>query len=199
MTYQLNEIKIPSHGRKKIPKTKYPVCLLQKILIKPQQQEILYAKIDVPEKLDGHTGFVFPDEKFEESTDLKLSSAVMKVGKDSNISILAISLNELKVTLPKNKQIAVFQFLSPQDEEDMIEIGPDRLTLDRMKDGEIFNNVNQFLSTGKIHGKDQPTRPPPDYDKIWFPTQETCPNPENLPSLREKFMITLQSYKKEIL
>ena len=51
MTHQLNEIKIPSHGRKKIPKTKYSVCLQQKIVIKPQQQEILYAKIDVPKKL----------------------------------------------------------------------------------------------------------------------------------------------------
>ena len=33
MTYQLKEIKTPSQGRKKIPKTKYPVCLLQKIVI----------------------------------------------------------------------------------------------------------------------------------------------------------------------
>ena len=56
-----------------------------------------------------------------------------------------------------------------------------------MKDGEIFNSVNQILSTGKVHGKNQPKRPPPDYDKIWFPTPETCPNPENLPSLQRKF------------
>ena len=102
MTYQLNEIKLPSHGRKKIPKTKYPVCLLQKIVIKPHQQEILYAKIDVPKKLEGHTGIVIPDEEFEETTDLKLSSAVVKVGKDNNISIIAINLNEHNVTLPKN-------------------------------------------------------------------------------------------------
>ena len=41
MIYQLNEIKTPSQGRKKIPKTKYSVCLQQKFVIKPQQQEIL--------------------------------------------------------------------------------------------------------------------------------------------------------------
>ena len=51
-----------------------------------------------------------------------------------------------------------------------------------MKDGEIFNSVNQILSTGKVHGKNQPKRPPPEYDKIWFPTPATCPNPEILPS-----------------
>ena len=163
-----------------------PVCLLQKIVIKPQQQEILYAKIDVSKKLEGHTGIVIPDEAFEESTDLKLSSAVVKVGKENNISIIAINLSEHNVTITKNKQIAVFQFLSPQDEEELIEIGPDLLALDKMKDGEIFNSVNQILSTGKVHGKSQPKRPPPDYDEIWFPTSETCPNPENLPSFQRK-------------
>ena len=69
MTYQLNEIKTPSQGRKKIPKMKYPVCVLQKIVIRPQQQEIHYAKIDVPKKLEGHTGIVIPDKEFEESTN----------------------------------------------------------------------------------------------------------------------------------
>ena len=42
------------------------------------------------------------------------------------------------------------------------------------------------MGTGKVHGKNQPKRPPPYYDKKWFPPQETFPNPENLPSLRRK-------------
>ena len=101
MTYRLNEIKIPSHESKKIPKTKYLVCIQQKIVIKPQQQEIFYAKIDVPKKLECHIGNVIPDEAFEESTDLKLSSAVVKVGKENNIPIVAINLNEHIVTITK--------------------------------------------------------------------------------------------------
>ena len=55
-----------------------------------------------------------------------------------------------------------------------------------MKDGEIFNGINQILSIGKVHGQNEPKRPAPDYDKIWFPTPETYPNPENLPSLQRK-------------
>ena len=74
------------------------------------------------------------------------------------------------MTLTKNKQIAVFKFLSPQDEEEIVEIGRALLALGKMKDGENFNNVNQILSTGKVRGKNQPKRPPPDYDKIWFQT-----------------------------
>ena len=123
MTHQLNEIKVPSHGGRKIPKTRYSVCLQQKMVIKPQQREILYAKIDFPKKLKGHTGIVVPDEAIEASTDLKLSSAVVKVGKDNNISIIAINSNEHIVTITQNKHIEVFQSLSPKDEEEMIEFG----------------------------------------------------------------------------
>ena len=75
---------------------------------------------------------------------------------------------------------------------------PDLLALDKKKDGEIFKSLNQISSTGKIHGKNQP-KPPPDCDKNWFPTLKTCPNPENRLVYREKFMITLQSYKEEIV
>ena len=105
-------------------------------------------------------------------------------------------MNEHNVTLTKNKKSAVLQFLSPQDEEELIEIGPDLLALDKRKDGEIFNSVNQILNTVKVHGKNQPKRPPPDYDKIWFPTPETCPNPENLPSLQTKIYDNITELQK---
>ena len=46
MTYQLNEIRIPKEGRRKIPKSRYPVFMFQKTTVKPQNQEILYTKIE---------------------------------------------------------------------------------------------------------------------------------------------------------
>ena len=47
MTHQLNEIKFPKEGRRKILKSRYPVLTYQKTVIMPQNQEILYTKIDV--------------------------------------------------------------------------------------------------------------------------------------------------------
>ena len=146
--------------------------------------------------MEGLTGFVIPEEDFEESTDLKLLSTVVIVGKDNNISIIAINLNKHNVTLTKNKRLAVFQFLSPQDKEELIEFGPDLLVLDKMKDGEIFNSLNQILSAGKVHGKNQLKRPPTEYNKILFPTPETCPNPENLPNLQRKVYYNITELQK---
>ena len=114
MTYELNEIKTPSEGRTMVPKRRYPVVMSQKVYIKPQHQEFLQTKVDFRKNLEGHTGMIIPDGNLENSTELRLSSSVVKVGKDNTVSILAINLNDHAITFTKNKQVAVFQFLSPR-------------------------------------------------------------------------------------
>ena len=121
MTYQLNEIRIPKEGRRKIPKSRYPVFMFQKTTFKPQNQEIFYTQIEFSKILEGHTGMIIQLEEYENSTELKLSSSVVTVRKDNMLSILALNLNDLSKTFPKNKQVAVSQFLSPQEEEKLKE------------------------------------------------------------------------------
>ena len=91
--------------------------MFQKTTVKPQNQEILYTKIEFSKNLEGHTGMVIPLEEYENNTELKLSSSVVTVEKDNMVSILALNFNDHSITFPKNKQVAVFQFLSPQEEE----------------------------------------------------------------------------------
>ena len=122
MTYQLNEIRIPMEGRRKIPKNRNPVFMYQKPTLKPQNQEILYKKIEFSKNLEGHTGMIIPLEEYENSTELKLSSSVVTVGKDTMVSILALNFNDHSITFPKKKQVAVFQFLSPQEEKNLLKL-----------------------------------------------------------------------------
>ena len=149
MTYQLNEIKIPKEARRKIPKSRYAIFMYQKTTVKPQNQEILYTKIEFSKNLEGHTGMIIPLEEYENSTELKLSSSVGTVGNDNMVSILALNLNDHSITFPKNKQVAVFQFLSPQDEDKLIEIRLELLALDKLKNGELLNQINQCLRVRK--------------------------------------------------
>ena len=126
------------------------------------------------------------EEYLQNSTELRLSSSVVTVGKDNTVWILAIILNDHGTTITKNKQVAVLIFLFGQEEEKLTEIGPELLALDKMKDGEIFREINQFIQVGKTRGGKQPKRPPPEYDKIWFPTQKTC-----------QILITYLSYREK--
>ena len=186
MTDQLNEVRIPKEGRHKIPKSKYPAFTFQKTTVKPQNQEIVYTRLEFSKIFERHTGTINPLEEYENSTELKISSSVVTVGRDNMVSILALNLNDHSITFPKNKQVAVLQFLSPQEEEKLIEIGPELLALDKMKNGEILNQINQLLRGGNNRGIKQPKRPLPEFDKIWFPTPKTCQNAENLPALKRK-------------
>ena len=104
------------------------------------------------------------------------------------VSILALNLNDHSITIPKNKQVAVFQFLSPQEEEKLIEIGPEILAIAKMKNGKLLNQINKLLRVGNNRGIRQLKCPLPEYDKIWFPTPGTCQNPENLPPLQRKIL-----------
>ena len=117
MTYQLNEIRKPKEEKRKFPKSRYPVFLYQRTIVKPQNQEIFYTKVEFSKNLEGHTGMIIPLEEYENSTELKLSSSIVTVEKDNMISILDLNLNDLSITFPKNKQLSIFQFLSPQEEE----------------------------------------------------------------------------------
>ena len=99
---------------------------------------------------------------------------------------MALNFIDHSITFPKNKQVAVFQFLSSQEEEKLIEIGPELLALDKMKNGEFLNQINQHLRVRNNRGIRQPKRPLPESDKNWFPTPETSQNPENLHPLQRK-------------
>ena len=80
----------------------------QKVIIKAQDQEILQTKVDFRNNLEGHTGMIIPDEDLENSTELRLSSSVVTVGKDNTVSILAINLNDHAITFTKNQQVGSF-------------------------------------------------------------------------------------------
>ena len=103
MTYELSEIKTPSEGRKMVPKQRYPIVTSQKVNIKPQHREFLQTKTDFRKNLEGRTGMITPDEDLENSTELRLSSSVVAVGKDNTVSIVAINLNDHTITFTKNK------------------------------------------------------------------------------------------------
>ena len=89
------------------------------------------------------------------------------MGKDNNISIFAITLIEHNVTLTQHKQSGALQFISPQDDDELIDYGSDLLALDKTKDEQIFNSVNQILRTRKVYDKNQSKRPPPDRQNMF--------------------------------
>ena len=193
MTYQHNEIRIPKEGRRRIPKSRYPVLMYKKMTVKPQNQENLYTKIDFLKNLEGHTGMIIPLEGYENSTELKLSSSNVTVGKDIMVSILALDLNDHSITFPKNKQVAVFQFVSPEEEEKLIESGPEPLALDKTKNGGLLKHINQLLRVRNNRSSSQPNT-----IKFGFLHQQHAKTRKIYPYFRRKSSITFLNYNNGI-
>ena len=48
-----------------------------------------------------------------------------------------------------------------------------------------LTEINQLIQVTDIpKRKFQPAKPAPEYEKLWFPTPETCPDPTNLTPLQ---------------
>ena len=75
----------------------------QKTFPKQQNQEIIYTKKKFP-KTQANTGIIVPRDDYKNSTELKVSFAVVTVGKGNMMTILALNLNDHYVTIPKKKQ-----------------------------------------------------------------------------------------------
>ena len=86
----------------------------------------------------------------------------------------------------KNEQIEVFHFLSPKQEEELIEIGRQLLSLVKIKNSGILNELIQLFRVRNGKGVRKPKRPPADYNKFRFHTPEVCPNPDNRLSLQSE-------------
>ena len=163
MTDESNEIKILNEGCKTFPKRRKPVVMSEKIIIKPWHQEILHTKVNIRKDLEGHTRMKIPDEHLENCTNLRLSSSVVAVRKDKIFSILAINLIDHAIPFTKNKHVAVFQLLFPQEVEEIIEFGPQLLALDKLKDGDVFREDNQHMRVGEARRKGEPKHSPPEF------------------------------------
>ena len=77
--------------------------------------------------------------------------------------------------------LASFKILSQYKAKKLTELNLQLIALAKMrKEIDIENEINQLIQVKEI---DQVGRPKPEYDKLWFPTPETCtdfcPVPEN--------------------
>ena len=87
------------------------------------------------------------------------------------VLIFAIKLNDHAINFTKKQTIRRFP-ISPLRKEKIIEIGPDFLALEKMKDGEVFREIYELLLMGKTGGR-QPKRPPLKMINFGFPNQKT--------------------------
>ena len=75
----------------------------------------------------------------------------------------------------------------------LINFDPQLITLAKMRDpNDLENGLNQLV---QVDLSNQKTRPIPESNKLWFPTPETCSNPENLPPLHREIYEQIKHFQ----
>ena len=93
-----------------------------------------------------------------------------------------------------------FEILTESQAEHLAEVDPQLISLAKLRNPDNFENeLNQLIQD--VHFKKYDTltgRPPPNYDKLWFPTPETCSDLSGLtPVQREIYDQILQFQRLE--
>ena len=139
---------------------------------------------------------VLPDVHFERKHDLCLSSCLTTIATNNELQILALNLTDHVVTVSKNQPVAKFLILTLDEAESLIPIPAEILTLDKAMKGEVFQGINQLVQCEDKIKVRQPQKPKPDYNNLWFPTPETCDNPEQMTPIPRKIYEQLYHFQQ---
>ena len=109
--------------------------------------------------------------------------------------ISAINITDHYVHLKANTLVASFEILSQAQAEKLISIDPQLIALAKQRDpDDIENGLNQLIQI-ECSNDESKKRPGPEYEKLWFPTPETCPNPHLIPPLQREIFDQIQHFQ----
>ena len=101
----------------------------------------------------------------------------------------------------RNKtEIGRFHILTSDQAKNLFPIDPSIIELARMKNSEdVKAEINQLIQITIANPERQPTKPPPEYNKLLFPTPETCTDVNVLSPLQREIhdqILNLQELEK---
>ena len=130
------------------------------------------------------TGIVIPSKEFEENCKIAFTSSISEVLKNNLLYITAFNITDHHVTLPFKTEIRKFSILTLKEAENLIPIDAEMLAFAKMNNpDDIEMGINELIQQNGDNQQSQQQRQP-EYEKFWFPTPETCQNPELLPQIQ---------------
>ena len=199
-TLQKNEIKPKKQPRRVVKRKNFGVYTQKKQVLQPNQQAVLECKLqDKLESFSDLRGVIIPNEIFEKDSEITLTSSLSCVAENNILYIYIPNITEHPVNINKGEKIAKFSFLTSDQAEKLLEVDPQLKNVAKMSEN-YLTEINQLIDvTDTPKRKVQQAKPAPEYEKLWFPTLETCPDPTNFsPLQREIFeqLLKLQEMEK---
>ena len=194
LTIQVNEIKSPTSKRHKKPTLRFALLLSQKYVIQPKKTVLLECFTET--NIKNTIGTVLPIPEFEDDSNIALMSSISETTADSKLYIAALNVTDHVITLPNRSKIANFTILRSTDTRNIIPIDSQTLALAKMNNPEdLEHEINQLIQVNETDNM-KISKPQPEYEKFWFPTPETCENPNFLTPIQREIYDQILNFKK---
>ena len=138
----------------------------QKTTISPGQQ--IFVTVTTDKDIGKVTGTIEAFPAFERKTELLVSTSMSEI-KDQQTHVQITNHMDHAVTIPQNSTIAVFRILTPNQARNIQPMTNEQLALITKFPDEAANVINQLFQD-----------PSATNDKRWYPTPETCDDPDKL-------------------
>ena len=134
--------------------------------------------------MEKTTGIVIPSQELEEKSELAITSSISEIDKNHTVYITAFNMTEHYLTLPFKTETGKFSILTLSEFKKFIPILPETLALAKMKQpDDVELGIDELIEEKTSMPSASQLKPPPEYEKFWFPTPETCSNPGSLPTI----------------
>ena len=185
MTLQINEIKPPNEPRRVNREKKFPLLLTKRQTIAPHQTILVECQLEnTCQDMEKTTGIVIPAQEFEENCEIAFTSSISEVLKNNLLYITAFNITDHHITLPFKTEIGKFSILTLKEAENLFPIEPEMIEFAKMNHpDDIEMGINELIQQSCDSQQPQ-MKHEPEYEKFWFPTPETCQNPELLPQIQ---------------
>ena len=154
----------------------------QKTTISPGQQIFVLATTD--KNIGTKTGTIEAFPAFERKTELLVSPSMSEI-KDQQTHVQITNHMDHAIRIPQNTTIAVFRILTPNQAKNIQPMTNEQLTLITKFPGEAANVINQLFQD-----------PSATNDKRWYPTPETCDDPDKLNKIERRIYDELIKFRE---
>ena len=154
----------------------------QKTTISPGQQIFVHATTD--KNIGTVTGTIEAFPAFERKTELLVSPSMSEI-KDQQTYVQITNHMDHTITVPQHCTVAVFRLLTPNQAKNFQPMTNEQLALITKFPDEASNVINQLFQN-----------PSATNDKRWYPTPETCDDPDKLNKIERRIYDEITNFEK---
>ena len=159
-------------------------------MIPPHKAVVIECQIqDTPKNMEKTTGIVVPSQELEEKSELAITSSISEFDKNHTVYITAFNMVEHYLTLPFKTETGKFSILTLSEFKKFIPILPETLALAEMKQpDDVELGINELIEEKTSMPSASQLKPPPEYEKLWFPTLKLAQTLDHFPPFTGKFL-----------